>query len=174
MSKGFVIWMTGLPGSGKTTLARILEKKLVELGRPVEIMDGDEVRRNLSPRLGFSREDRQIHANRVAYVSKLLCRNGVIVLVGLISPYREFRRRAREMIGDFVEVYVKCSLEECINRDVKGHYRKALSGEISDFTGISDPYEEPGNPDVVVDTENEESEESVQRILGKLEEMGYL
>ncbi len=169
--KGYVIWLTGLPGSGKTTIARILEKKLVEQGKRVEVLDGDEVRKNLSPKLGFSKEDRQIHANRVAYVSKLLSRNGVIAIVGLISPFRDFRRRAREMVGNFVEVYVKCTVDECMERDVKGHYKKAVAGEIQNFTGVSDPYEEPENPEVVVDTENETPEESAERILRKLREM---
>lgn len=174
MEKGCVVWLTGLPGSGKTTVARALEKKLIERGKRVEVLDGDEVRENLSPQLGFSKEDRMVHANRVAYVSKLLSRNGVIVIVGLISPYREFRRNAREMIGDFVEVYVKCSLDECIDRDVKGHYKKALSGEIKNFTGVSDPYEEPENPEVTVDTETETPEKSAERILRKLNEMEYV
>ena len=173
MEKGCVVWLTGLPGSGKTTIARILEKRLMDSGRTVEVLDGDEVRENLSPKLGFSKEDRQIHANRVAYVSKLLSRNGVIVIVGLISPYRDFRRRARESIGDFVEVYVKCSVDECMDRDVKGHYKKALSGEIQNFTGVSDPYEEPETPDVIVDTENETPEESAEIILKGLRELKY-
>jgi adenylyl-sulfate kinase len=126
VENGYVIWMTGLPGSGKTTIARILENKLVDSGRRVEVLDGDDVRENLSPRLGFSKDDRQIHANRVAYVSKLLSRNGVIAIVGLISPFRDFRRRAREMVDKFVEVYVKCTVDECIERDVKGHLFQTL------------------------------------------------
>ncbi len=174
MERGCVVWLTGLPGSGKTTIARILEKKLVERGKRVEVLDGDEVRENLSPKLGFSKEDREEHANRVAYVSKLLARNGVIAIVGLISPYREFRGRAREMIGDFVEVYVKCSVDECMKRDVKGHYKKAMAGEIQNFTGVSDPYEEPENPEVAVDTENDTPEESAERILWRLREMEYV
>lgn len=174
MERGCVVWLTGLPGSGKTTIARVLEKKLVEHGKRVEVLDGDEVRENLSPHLGFSKEDRQIHANRVAYVSKLLSRNGVIAIVGLISPYRDFRQRAREMMGDFVEVYVKCSVDECMERDVKGHYKKAMAGEIQNFTGVSDPYEEPENPEVVVDTENETPEESADKIFEALQEMGLV
>ncbi len=174
MERGCVVWLTGLPGSGKTTVARALERKLIERGKRVEVLDGDEVRENLSPQLGFSKEDRMVHANRVAYVSKLLSRNGVIAIVGLISPYREFRHRAREMIGDFVEVYVKCSLNACIERDVKGHYKRALSGEIENFTGVSDPYEEPENAEVVVETEKETPEESAERILGKLRELKYV
>lgn len=174
MERGCVIWLTGLPGSGKTTIGRVLEKKLIEHGKRVELLDGDEVRKNLSPSLGFSKEDREEHANRVSYVSKLLSRNGVIVIVGLISPYREFRRHARRRIQDFIEVYVKCSLDTCIERDVKGHYKRALSGEIGDFTGISDPYEEPENPEIVVETEIETPEESAHRIVEKLREMEYL
>ncbi|MCK4443658.1 MAG: adenylyl-sulfate kinase [Thermoplasmata archaeon] len=174
MERGCVVWLTGLPGSGKTTIARVLEKKLVEHGKRVEVLDGDEVRENLSPHLGFSKEDRQIHANRVAYVSKLLSRNGVIAIVGLISPYRDFRQRAREMMGDFVEVYVKCSVDECMERDVKGHYKKAMAGEIQNFTGVSDPYEEPENPEVVVDTENQTPEESADKIFEALQEMGLV
>lgn len=174
MVDGCVVWITGLPGSGKTTIAKTLEMKLMQYNKPVEVLDGDEVRRNLSPQLGFSKEDRQIHANRVAYVSKLLSRNGVIVLVGLISPYRDFRQHAREMIGDFVEVYVKCSVEACKERDVKGHYKKALSGEIPNFTGISDPYEEPENPEVIVDTEKETAEESAQKILETMIDLGFV
>ena len=143
----------------------------MERGIPVEVLDGDQVRENLSPHLGFSKEDREVHANRVAYVSRLLARNGVIAIVGLISPYREFRQRARAMAGNFVEVYVKCSLDECIDRDVKGHYEKALSGEITNFTGVSDPYEKPENPEVTVDTESETPEESAEKILGKLLKM---
>jgi adenylyl-sulfate kinase len=172
VENGYVIWMTGLPGSGKTTIARILENKLVDSGRRVEVLDGDDVRENLSPRLGFSKDDRQIHANRVAYVSKLLSRNGVIAIVGLISPFRDFRRRAREMVDKFVEVYVKCTVDECIERDVKGHYKKALSGEIQNFTGVSDPYEEPENPEIMVDTVTETPEESANKVFEALQEMG--
>lgn len=174
MEKGCVVWLTGLPGSGKTTIARVLETRLVEEGKRVEVLDGDEVRSNLSPSLGFSKEERREHANRVAYVGRLLSKNGVMVIVGLISPYRDFRKKAREMIGDFVEVYVRCSTETCIERDVKGHYKKALSGEIGEFTGVSDPYEEPENPEIVVDTEKETPDESADKIFGKLHEMDYV
>ncbi|MHA1210779.1 MAG: adenylyl-sulfate kinase, partial [Candidatus Freyarchaeota archaeon] len=150
--EGFGVWLTGLPASGKTTIARALEKALRRRGLRVEVLDGDEVRRNLSPDLGFTRKDRETHARRVAYVAKLLVRNGVAVIVGLISPYRNFREHARKQIGNFVEVWVKCPLEECMRRDPKGLYERALRGEISDLTGIQDPYEEPLNPEVTVDT----------------------
>ena len=143
MTQGCVIWLTGLPSSGKTTIADALAQRLRGDGLPVEVLDGDEVRKSLSSDLGFSAEDRQQHNRRVIYVSKLLIRNGLIVIVPLISPYRETREFARAELGRFLEVYVKCSIEECIRRDVKGLYAKALRGEVVNFTGISDPYEEP-------------------------------
>ena len=174
MRKGFGVWLTGLPSSGKTTIARALEKILREKGLNVEVLDGDEVRRNLSPDLGFTKENRESHAKRVAYVTKLLVRNGVAVIVGLISPFRKFREHARNQIGNFVEVWVKCPLEECMRRDPKGLYKKAINGEINDLTGIQDPYEEPLNPEVTVDTSKESVEESVNKILKKLEELGYI
>ncbi|MHA1363386.1 MAG: adenylyl-sulfate kinase [Candidatus Freyarchaeota archaeon] len=172
--EGFGVWLTGLPASGKTTIARALEKALRRRGLRVEVLDGDEVRRNLSPDLGFTRKDRETHARRVAYVAKLLVRNGVAVIVGLISPYRNFREHARKQIGNFVEVWVRCPLEECMRRDPKGLYERALRGEISDLTGIQDPYEEPLNPEVTVDTSKESVEESVNKIIKKLENLGYL
>lgn len=174
MSKGFVVWITGLPCSGKTTIAKLLECALRKRGLKVEVLDGDEVRRNLSPDLGFSKEARETHIKRVAYMSKLLSRNDVAVIVALISPYRETRRYVRELIGNFVEVYTKCSLETCIQRDTKGLYKKALNGEIKDFTGVQDPYEEPENPEIVLDTEERKPEENVERILLKLMEMRYI
>ncbi len=174
MRKGFVVWFTGLPGSGKTAIARELEKRLAAKGIPTEILDGDEVRKWLSPEAGFSREDRERHIKRVAHVSKLLAKHGVAVLVSLVSPYRSVRDYARKLIGDFVEVYVKCSLETCIKRDPKGLYKRALAGEIKDMTGIQDPYEEPLNPEVVVDTERQSLEECVDTVYRKLVELGYL
>ncbi len=174
MTRGLTLWLTGLPGSGKTTLARILEKELKSRGAKVEVFDGDEVRKNLSSDLGFSKQDRELHAKRVAYVSKLLSRNGVVAIVALISPYRAFREHARNEIADFIEVYVKCSLETCSRRDPKGLYRKARAGEISDLTGLQDPYEEPLKPEVLVDTENTSPEKSVDMILSRLGELGYL
>ena len=163
-----VIWLTGLPGSGKTTIAKALQPRLKESGFKVELLDGDIVRKELSPELGFTKQDREIHARRVVYLSKLLSRNGIISIVSLISPYREFRRYARSennINNNFYEVYVKCSLETCIKRDPKGLYKKALSGEIKDLTGLQDPYEEPENPEVVVDTEMQTLEECVNAIL---------
>ena len=171
---GFVIWLTGLPGSGKTTIARTLEPKLSKLGFQVELLDGDEVRRQLSPDLGFSKQDREIHAKRVVYLSKLLARNGVVAIVSLISPYRSFRSFARQEIGDFVEVYVKCSLKTCMNRDPKCFYKKALRGDIQDLTGLQDPYEEPIDPEAIIDTELESPEQGVEKILCTLRGLGYL
>src|SRR5919107_919605 len=163
-----VIWLTGIPGSGKTTIAKTLHPKLKELGFKVELLDGDIVRKELSPELGFTKQDREMHARRVVYLSKLLSRNGIISIVCLISPYREFRRYARSetnINNNFYEVYVKCSLETCIKRDPKGLYKKALSGEIKDLTGLQDPYEEPENPEIIVDTERQILEECVNVIL---------
>lgn len=176
--KGFVVWLTGLPSSGKTTIARILEKHLRDRGLKVELLDGDEVRRWLSPKEGFSREDRERHLRRVAYVSKLLARNGVAVLASFVSPYRSARGEARRVVeGEglkFVEVYVKCSLEECMRRDPKGLYRMALRGEIENMTGVQDPYEEPINPEVVVDSEAETPERCAEKILNKLVELNLV
>ncbi len=172
--KGFTVWLTGLSGSGKTTIAKELQKKLLMLGYKAELLDGDEVRRNLSPDLGFSKEDREMHARRVVYISKLLTRNGIISIVSLISPYRAFRAYAREELKEFVEVYVRCSIDTCIKRDPKGLYRKALNGEIQDMTGIQDPYEEPLSPEVVVDTDRQSVEECVDMILTKLNKLGYI
>ena len=174
MEKVCVVWLTGLPGSGKTTIAKILEKELRARGYKVELLDGDEVRKWLSPEAGFTREDRERHLRRVIYVSKLLARNGVIVLASFVSPYRSIRAEARRIIGDFIEVYVKCSLETVIKRDPKGLYARALRGEIKHMTGIDDPYEEPENPEVIVDTEKDPPEENAKKILQKLEELGYI
>jgi adenylylsulfate kinase len=171
MPRGFTIWMTGLSGAGKTTIAHLLETKLRERGFGVEILDGDVVRTHLSKGLGFSREDRDTNILRIAFVASLLTRHGVAVITAAISPYAETRQQARALIGDnFVEVHVHTSIEELTRRDVKGLYAKALSGEIKNFTGVSDPYEAPENPAVRVDTEHETVEESVDKILAYLEE----
>lgn len=165
MSGGCVVWLTGLPGSGKTTIAKIVEGELRGKGVSVEVLDGDEVRKNLSPELGFTKQDRETHARRVVYISKLLSRNKVVTLVALISPYREFRQYARDTIGkDFVEVWVKASAETCRKRDPKGLYRKAQEGKITNLTGQQDPYEPPLNPEMVIDTESESPEASAKRV----------
>jgi adenylylsulfate kinase len=166
--------MTGLPGSGKTTIALELERKLRVLGRNVEILDGDEVRKGLSSDLGFSKEDRQRHAKRVTYVAKVLTRNGVIVLVGLISPFRAFRQYAREEIGEFIEVFVDTSLDECIQRDPKGLYKLAMDGQIKDLTGLQDPYEAPEDPELVIPTEEVTVEEAADMVMDQLRAQGYL
>ena len=171
MPKGFVIWLTGLPSSGKTTLAEGLAEQLKSAGLPVEVLDGDEVRRTISADLGFSAKDRREHAFRVVYLSKLLIRNGINVIVPLISPYRETRAYARQELENFVEVYVDCPKEECIRRDVKGLYAKALSGEIKEFTGISDPYEPPDSPEVTVRTHRNSPSECCRQILNAVSDL---
>jgi adenylylsulfate kinase len=173
-NKGFTVWFTGLSGAGKSTLAEALQPELQRRGHRVEILDGDIVRTNLSKGLGFSKEDRDTNILRIGFVAHLLARNGVAVISAAISPYREIRDQNRALIGDFVEVYARCSIEELTRRDVKGLYEKALRGEIQNFTGISDPYEEPLEPEVVVDTERETTAESLAKILGYLERKGYI
>jgi len=171
---GFTIWFTGLSGAGKSTLAEIIEQRLREHGHNVEVLDGDQVRTHLSKGLGFSKEDRDTNIKRIAFVCNLLTRNGVASISAAIAPYREAREWARQEIGNFVEVYVKCPLEVCRQRDVKGLYKLVDEGKIKNFTGVDDPYEEPENPEVVVETDKESAEESVQKIFAKLEELGYL
>lgn len=172
--KGFTLWFTGLPCSGKSAVADRVAGILKERGLKVERLDGDIVRQSLTRDLGFSKEDRNENIRRITFVSKLLTRNGVAVLTSFISPYREVRAKAREEIGNFVEVYVKCSLEACIERDVKGMYKKAMNGEIKEFTGISDPYEEPLNPEILLESDKETLEESVEQVIQKLNDLGYL
>jgi adenylyl-sulfate kinase len=172
---GFTLWLTGLSGAGKSTLAGALARRLRAEGIAVEVLDGDEVREHLSKGLSFSREDRDTNVRRIAYVAKLLTRNGVGVITAAISPYRATREDARRQIGEgFIEVYVNASLDTCIRRDVKGLYGKALAGEIASFTGVSDPYEAPTDPDVEVDTERETLDESVEHVLDALRERGLL
>lgn len=172
--RGCTIWFTGLSGAGKSTITEHLVPLLKARGSKVEVLDGDVVRTNLSKGLGFSKEDRDTNIRRIGFVCHLLSRNGVIAIAAAISPYKAIRDENRALIKDFVEVYVKVSLETCIQRDVKGLYKKALAGEIKEFTGVSDPYEPPDNPDVVCETEKETPLESAQKIIRKLEEMGYL
>jgi adenylylsulfate kinase len=172
--RGFTLWFTGLSGSGKTTIAEIVERELKERERPVEVLDGDIVRTNLSKGLSFSRDDRNINVLRIGFVANLLTRNGVGVIVSAISPYKEARDQVRRRIVDFVEVFVDAPLEVCADRDVKGLYQKAFAGEIKQFTGVSDPYEPPNAPDLTLKTDEESPEESAQRVIEKLEFFGYL
>ncbi|MDE2572972.1 MAG: sulfate adenylyltransferase [bacterium] len=171
---GFVLWLTGLSGAGKSTITERLVGELAQRGRSIEVLDGDEVRTNLSKGLGFSKEDRDTNIRRIGYVARLLARNGASVVTAAISPYRAVRDEVRAQTPHFVEVYVKCSIDELVRRDVKGLYKKALAGEIPNFTGISDPYEEPLNPEIAVDTERETLEESVAKILRYLERAGFI
>jgi len=172
--KGFTLWFTGLPCSGKSAVADKVAEILRGKGMRVERLDGDIVRQDLTRDLGFTREDRDENIRRVTFVAKLLTRNGVAVLTSFISPYREVRARSRQQIGNFIEVYAKCSLEECMRRDVKGMYKKAIKGEIKEFTGISDPYEEPEQPEILLQTDKETLEQSVGIVLKRLGELGYL
>jgi adenylyl-sulfate kinase len=174
MRQGFTVWLTGLSGAGKSTIAQRLGVELERRGRRVEVLDGDEVRTHLSKGLGFSREDRDTNIARIAFVASLLVRHGAVVISAAISPYAKARDDARRRVGSFVEVYVRCSLDELVRRDVKGLYAKALRGEIQHFTGVSDPYEAPASPEVVVDTEQESLECCVDRILRALETFGYV
>ena len=172
--RGFTLWFTGLSGAGKTVLAKRIEEELRGRGLRVERLDGDTVRQGLTRDLGFSKEDRDKNIERVTFVAKLLTRNGVAVLCSFISPYRARRAQTREEIGEFIEVYVECSVEECARRDVKGLYAKALAGEIENFTGVSDPYEPPENAEIVCHTAEETPEESAAKIIAYLEQHGYI
>ncbi len=174
MDRGVTLWFTGLSGSGKTTVSVLVRDALLRVGYKVEVLDGDVVRTNLSKGLGFSKEDRDINIKRIGFVCKLLTRNGVIAIAAAISPYKEIRDYNRKEIGDFVEIYCSCPLDVLIERDVKGLYKKAISGEIKNFTGVSDPYEEPKNPEVVLDTDKETAEESAKKVIDKIVEMGYV
>ena len=170
--KGFTLWLTGLSGAGKTTLANQIFNELRNQGLLVEILDGDEVRANLSKGLGFSKEDRDTNIRRIGYVSRLLSRNGIAVITAAISPYRDIRNEVRQSIendgSQFIEVYVKCPIDVLAKRDVKGLYKKALAGEIDSFTGVSDPYQEPVDPEIVVETDRESIEQSVDTIISEL------
>ncbi|MGB8953450.1 MAG: adenylyl-sulfate kinase [Candidatus Aminicenantales bacterium] len=172
--KGVTLWFTGIPCSGKSAVADRVAEMLRRQGFRVERLDGDIVRQSLTRDLGFSREDRNENIRRVIFVAKLLTRNGVYVLTSFISPYREIREHARREIGHFIEIYTKCALEVCMERDIKGMYKKALKGEIKEFTGISDPYEEPESAELILETDRESLEDSAARVLEKLKEFGYL
>ena len=172
--KGAVVWFTGFSGAGKSTIAEALTKKLKTEGYQLEVLDGDEIRENLTKDLGFSKEDRDTNLRRIGFVAKLLARNGVLVLVPVISPYRAIREEMRANIDHFVEVFVNAPLSVCEERDVKGLYKKVRAGEIKQFTGIDDPYEPPNNPEVECRTDLEELSESVDKIFHKIKEFGYI
>jgi adenylyl-sulfate kinase len=171
---GLTIWFTGLSGAGKSTIGQRVASELRERGLRVEVLDGDEVRRTLSAGLGFTKEDRDINIRRIGFVAELLTRNGVVAITAAISPYKDTRAEVRERIGRFVEVYVSCSIDVLSERDVKGLYKRALAGEIAHFTGVSDPYEAPDAPDVVVDSGTQTIDESVAAVLAAIEASGLL
>ena len=172
--KGFTVWFTGLSGAGKSTIAEMLYHEFQARGMKTEILDGDEVRKNLSKGLGFSKEDRDTNILRIGFVCHLLTRNDVIAIAAAISPYKDIRNKNRALIGNFIEVFVDTPVEECVRRDVKGLYKKALAGEITGFTGVDDPYEPPDNPEVRLDTVNQSAEQCADAILAKAAELGYL
>jgi len=174
MTKGFVVWFTGLSGAGKSTIANALKEELAKRGRHVELLDGDEVRTHLSKGLGFSKEDRDTNIRRIGYVARLVARSGGVAITAAISPYREVRDEVRAETPGFVEVFVRCPLDTLVERDVKGLYKKALAGEIANFTGVSDPYEEPLHPEVVCDTSRESQQQSLSRVIDALERLGHL
>lgn len=177
LERGFVVWLTGLPASGKTTIAYLTATRLKEAGVRAEVLDGDWVRKTINTDAGFTREERRRHLNRVAWIARLLARNGVVVLAAFVSPYRDVRSEVRKIVEEevpFVEVYVKVSLEEAMRRDPKGLYKKALAGEIKNFTGIDDPYEEPERPDLVLINEGISPEVNVDRLIGFLLERKLL
>ncbi len=173
-NKGFVLWFTGLPCSGKSTLAELLKPEFEKRGRLVDILDGDIVRTHLTRGLGFSKEDRDTNIRRIGFVAGLVARHGGIAITAAISPYRAIRDEIRGAVENFIEVFVNTPLETCIKRDVKGMYKKALAGEIKGFTGVDDPYEAPLNPEITIETETETPEMSAARILGKLEQLGLI
>ena len=172
--RGFVVWLTGLSGAGKSTIAYLLDRRLKICGAAVEVLDGDIIRASLSKGLGFSREDRNENIRRISFVAELLSRNGIIVIVAAISPYLGVRQEIRSRILNFVEVYVDCPITVLIERDKKGLYKMALAGEIHEFTGVSAPYEPPLNPELVIDSSSESAEQSTSRVWNKLKELGFI
>jgi adenylyl-sulfate kinase len=174
MTTGFTIWFTGLSGAGKSTLAELLEHQLRGAGKRVEVLDGDVIRTHLSKGLGFSKEDRDTNIRRIGWVCEVLSRNDVVAIAAAISPYRAIRDEVRQRIGRFVEIYVDVPLEVAIERDTKGLYKKAIAGEIAQFTGISDPYEVPLNPEITIHSAQESPAESAAAIIAELKKLGYL
>lgn len=174
MTEGFTLWFTGMSGAGKSTLGHLVVEELRKRGLRAEILDGDEVRTNLSKGLGFSKEDRDTNIRRIGYVCKLLARNGVVAISAAISPYRDIRDEVRRAHNRFFEVFVKCPLDKLVERDSKGLYKKALRGEIKSFTGVSDPYEEPLSPELVIETDRESVEESLAKLLARLEMLNFI
>ncbi len=172
--EGFTLWFTGLSGAGKTTISKIVAEELRARGLKVEVLDGDVVRENLSKGLGFSKEDRDTNIRRIGWVCEVLTRNGVVAIAAAISPYRAIRDEVRAKVGRFVEVYVQCPMEVLAERDVKGLYKKALAGEIKNFTGVDDPYEPPLNPEVTIYSDRETVQESAAKVIAKLEELGFV
>lgn len=172
--QGYTIWFTGLPCCGKTTIANQVAVLLKKKGYLVEQLDGDIIRQNFSSDLSFSKKDRDENIKRATFLAKMLSRNNVVVLASFVSPYRKQRRKARKEIKNFVEIYVRCPVKVCMKRDVKGMYKKALEGKIQHFTGVDDPYEEPEHPELIVDTDIESVDESVRKVMKKIQELGYL
>ncbi|MCU0851078.1 MAG: adenylyl-sulfate kinase [Candidatus Thermoplasmatota archaeon] len=172
--QGYTIWFTGLPCCGKTTIANQVAVLLKKKGYLVEQLDGDIIRQNFSSDLSFSKKDRDENIKRATFLAKMLSRNNVVVLASFVSPYRKQRRKARKEIKNFVEVFVRCPVKICMKRDVKGMYKKALEGKIQHFTGVDDPYEEPEQPELIVDTDIESVEESVRKVIKRIQELGYL
>jgi adenylyl-sulfate kinase len=175
LEQGCTVWFTGLSGAGKSTVSNLIESELRKRGLRVEVLDGDVVRTNLSKGLGFSKADRDTNIRRIGWVGEVLSRNGVVAIAAAISPYHDIRDEVRGKVGRFVEVYMECSIPVLADRDVKGLYKKALAGEIKNFTGVDDPYEAPLNPEVVCHTDGRETpEQSAAKVIGKLEELGYI
>lgn len=174
VNEGFTIWFTGLTGAGKTTIAKLVAQELRKRGKKVEILDGDEVRKYLSDGLGFTKEDRDRNVLRIGYVCKLLSRNGIVAIGAAVSPYRDTREKLKEELEDFVEIYVRCPLKVCEQRDYKGIYRAFREGKISRVSGLDDPYEEPESPDVILDTAQNTPEECLSTVMRTLEELGYV
>lgn len=174
LQRGVTLWFTGLPSSGKSTIARLVERQFKKWKLKTELLDGDVVRTHLTKGLGFSKEDRDANVKRIGFVCQLLTRNDVAAIASAVSPYRDARDQVRRMVGNFVEIFVKTSVDECQKRDVKGLYQKARAGELKGMTGVDDPYEEPLNPEIICETENETPEQSAAKVINRLESLGYI